>query len=427
MDFFVFLCKYPEAPAAGLRLTPRENKKMRPTLLLLLSFFFFRCYAQQPVDSTHCDCASALSIPVYKSHHHIAPKGHGAVVEFERNGMQNPKYFDKEHNTIWYSFVIPNDGMLTFDIIPDTVKDDYDFILFKQGGRGTCDSIRDKTLAPVRANISHNAARTRSLTGLDSNAHYEFNQPGIHDHYSKALPVKSGERYLLVLDNVYEKGKGHTIRFHFNFQIQGYVVDSATNIPLHASVVLTDLKTMKVIITVSSDSLSRGLFTLPIVPQDTIRWSIGFGAPGYFNETVIITQNSLGTFLQRPRTIKLRRIIKDKSFALKDINFFPNKDILKPTSLPALQNLLNVMQENPTLKIRIEGHTNFDPTVTKEYDLKLSQMRAEAVKKFLVDSGVADIRIRTSGYGSTRMIYPFPRTSDQQQANMRVEIKIEEF
>ena len=120
-------------------------------------------------------------------------------------------------------------------------------------------------------------------------------------------------------------------------------------------------------------------------------------------------------------------IIKNKSFALKDINFFPNKDIFKPTSIPALQNLLKVMQDNGTLKILIEGHTNFDPNTTKERDIRLSEDRAAAVKKYLADNGIDETRVTIKGYGSTRMIYAFPRTQDEQQANMRVEIKIEDF
>jgi outer membrane protein OmpA-like peptidoglycan-associated protein len=391
--------------------------------LLLLS----RLILSQPTDSSHCDCKKALSIPVYKNHHHIAPRGGGSVIEFQKNGMRNPKYFDKEHNTIWYTFTVPNDGVLTFDIIPDSIKDDYDFILFKHSGKGTCDSIKNKLLQPVRANISHNSKQSKSITGLSAKAHYDFNQPGVHDYYSNPLPVKEGEKYLLVLDNVYENGYGHTIRFYFKFRLAGIVLDSLTGKPLTSTVVLTDLKTNTEIGRTTSDSLNRGLFNFPINLADTMRWTINIGATGYFNESLIITQNSIGSLLQRPRTFKLRRIVKDKSFALKDINFYPNKDILKPSSLPALQNLLKVMNDNPTLKIRIEGHTNYDPTVTKDWDLKLSQLRAEAVSKYLTDNGITPDRIKTLGYGSTRMVFPNPRTQEEQQANMRVEVKIVEF
>ncbi len=400
---------------------------MRSAFLLLSFLFWLPGWSQQVKDSLHCDCSTPQNIPIYKKHHHPAPSGHGAVFEFEHNGMQNGKYFDKEHNTVWYSFTIPNDGTLNFDLIPDTVKDDYDFILFKQGGRGTCDSIKNKTLSPVRANISHNGPGTKGVTGLSATARFDYNKPGAHDHYSKSLPVKAGDRYLLVVDNVYQKGKAHTLKFYFDFKLQGIVLDSVGNKPLTATVVLSDLKSNAVIKETQSDSLNKGQFSIPVQLIDTLRWSLSISAPGYFSENIVLTQNSITALLQRPRTFKLRKIEKNKSFALKDINFFPNKDIFRPTSAPALQNLLNVMMDNPTLKILIEGHTNYDPNTSKELDLRLSEARAVAVKKYLADHGIDNARIATRGYGSTRMIYPMPRTPEQQQQNMRVEIKIEDY
>ncbi|MCX6189228.1 MAG: OmpA family protein [Bacteroidetes bacterium] len=400
---------------------------MRAIHFYLSLLFPIAGFAQQAIDSIHCDCSKALSIPIYKKHHHSAPKGRGAVMKIEHNGMKNGKYFDKEHNTIWYSITIPNDGLLTFDIIPDTLKDDYDFMLFKQGGRGTCDSIQAKTLLPMRANISHNAPATRGITGLSTHARFDFNKPGAHDHYSKALPVKFGDRYLLVLDNVYEKGKGHTVKFYFDFKLHGIVLDSSTGKPLTATITLTDLRSNTILSKSKSDSLNNGLFEFAVLLEDTLRWDLNLSVPGYFSESAVFTQKSIMALLQRPRVFKLRKIEKNRSFALKDINFFPNKDIFRPTSTPALQNLLHVMKDNGSLKILIEGHTNFDPNTTKEKDLKLSENRAMAVKKYLNDNGIDNDRIATRGYGSTRMIYPNPRTPEQQQMNMRVEIKVEDY
>ncbi len=400
---------------------------MRALLFFLSLIFSLSGNAQKGRDSIHCDCSQALNIPIYKKHHHIAPSGPGAVLDIAHNGLKNGKYFDQEHHTIWYSFTIPNDGLLAFDIIADTLIDDYDFILFLQGGRGTCDSIKEKTLLPVRANISHNAPATKGITGLSTSARFDFNKPGAHDQYSKALPVKAGDRYLLVLDNVYKDGKGHTIKFYFDFKLKGFVIDSSTSKPLTATITLNDLRANSILRQSKSDSIGKGSFEFPVALQDTLRWSLNISAPGYFNESMVITQYSIAAMLQRPRTFKLRKIEKNKSFALKDINFFPNKDVFRPSSAPALQNLLNVMTDNPSLKILIEGHTNFDPNTTKEKDLKLSEGRAVAVKRYLNDNGIDNARIATRGYGSTRMIFPNPRTPDQQQLNMRVEIKVEDY
>ena len=66
------------------------------------------------------------------------------------------------------------------------------------------------------------------------------------------------------------------------------------------------------------------------------------------------------------------------------------------------------MQRNPSLAIVIEGHC--DNRGTTEYNLALGERRAEGVKRFMIDLGVSETRIRTISYGEER---PLDRGNDE--------------
>lgn len=392
--------------------------------LLCVAALFATC-VQSQTDSLHADCDKAINLNLFKKHHQAAPSGYGRRLEVSGKGKNNARSIEQEHNTVWYTFTIPSDGKLSFDLIPDEVKDDYDFMLYKKEGEVFCADLSEKKLNPIRANISRNNTKLESKTGLNDKARYDFNPPGVNDAFSKSLDVFAGEVYYLLVDNVYPNGKGHTLVFHFPFTLQGKVVDSASLAPLSAKVTLIDLRKGDTLASAQSNT-ETGMFDLPIESADTIRWQLSFQSSGYFFEYIILTQNSLPGMVQKPRTQRMRKIEVNKTFVLKDINFAPSSDVILPISYPALKELLNLMQQNPLLKISIEGHTNGVGSKDKgeKHHLELSSARAKAVSKFLTDNGINADRIGTVGYGYSKMLFPNASSVQQMNANMRVEIKI---
>lgn len=89
---------------------------------------------------------------------------------------------------------------------------------------------------------------------------------------------------------------------------------------------------------------------------------------------------------------------------------------LLPTSHAALDKLAATLQAQPTVRLRIVGHT--DRLGESDKNQVLSEERAAAVKTYLVKAGVAADRLETTGYGDTRLLYPSP-----DQRNRRVEIE----
>lgn len=104
------------------------------------------------------------------------------------------------------------------------------------------------------------------------------------------------------------------------------------------------------------------------------------------------------------------------------IMFDVDKATIKPESHGLLDEIVAVIQKNPQLKkISIEGHTDSDGS--DQYNQKLSEGRAGAVKAYLVDHGVTGERLTSVGFGESKPIAD-NGTPDGKEKNRRVEFLI---
>ncbi len=121
--------------------------------------------------------------------------------------------------------------------------------------------------------------------------------------------------------------------------------------------------------------------------------------------------------------MELDQAKKGDKLAIRDLNFRVNTFAIVPESRARLYELLIVMQQNPDLKIDIQGHLCCMPTDR----LNLSTQRAKAIYNFLVVNEISKSRLSFQGFGSTKPIYPIPEQNEEQRAaNRRVEIFIVE-
>jgi len=101
------------------------------------------------------------------------------------------------------------------------------------------------------------------------------------------------------------------------------------------------------------------------------------------------------------------------------IYFRTNSAEFTPKTYPVLDAIVVIMKKYPAARFRIEGHT--DSVGSAEYNLKLSQRRAEAVRNYLISKGISPDRLEAVGYGETRPIAS-NRTAAGRAKNRRVEI-----
>ena len=101
--------------------------------------------------------------------------------------------------------------------------------------------------------------------------------------------------------------------------------------------------------------------------------------------------------------------------------FGNNSSVIDASSLDDLDTLAGIMQKDDTLKLSIEGHT--DSRGNAEYNMSLSQSRADAVKQYLIEKGISDSRITAIGYGETQPVATND-TAEGRNKNRRVELEL---
>jgi outer membrane protein OmpA-like peptidoglycan-associated protein len=139
---------------------------------------------------------------------------------------------------------------------------------------------------------------------------------------------------------------------------------------------------------------------------------------------------------------ELERFKKGDVLVMYNVYFFKDAAVMKPESKYELLSLLDMLEENDKLKVRIHGHTNgnasgkiihmdeeknfFSLVAEQEEDYgsakKLSQFRAETIQDWLVEQGVNPERMSVRGWGGKQMIYG--KHDTQAHKNVRVEIEI---
>jgi OOP family OmpA-OmpF porin len=115
-------------------------------------------------------------------------------------------------------------------------------------------------------------------------------------------------------------------------------------------------------------------------------------------------------------------VVTEKKIELKQTVFFDtNKTTIKAVSFALLNDVAQAMKDNPKLKVEVQGHT--DSVGADDFNLKLSQGRAESVRKYLIGKGVAPDRMDPKGYGENVPIAD-NRTAEGRSQNRRVEFVI---
>ncbi|MCS6913984.1 MAG: OmpA family protein, partial [Myxococcota bacterium] len=118
---------------------------------------------------------------------------------------------------------------------------------------------------------------------------------------------------------------------------------------------------------------------------------------------------------------EIPRAVKRFTGVIQGINFVANKYDILPSSFGVLDQAVKVLTEYPDVKLEIQGHT--DTSGQLEMNRELSQKRAEAVKAYLVQKGIAPERLRAVGYGPDKPLAD-NKTAAGRARNRRVEFQL---
>jgi outer membrane protein OmpA-like peptidoglycan-associated protein len=101
------------------------------------------------------------------------------------------------------------------------------------------------------------------------------------------------------------------------------------------------------------------------------------------------------------------------------INFDSGKSTIKKESMPVVDQIIEMMQQAPEIKISVEGHTDSDGN--NDANLKLSEARAKSVVDAIVKGGIDKSRLSSEGYGEEKPIAD-NSTPEGKAKNRRVEL-----
>ncbi|UXE65763.1 MAG: OmpA family protein [Chryseotalea sp. WA131a] len=205
---------------------------------------------------------------------------------------------------------------------------------------------------------------------------------------------------------------------------QGKVINSATKEAVNAKISYRSEPYGNIM-----GSLNGSSFQFPLF--DGQKYSITIEAPGFASSK----------FLLDPVTAVDRKVIKDvelglpgsvaknsetthtigKILTLENLIFDVGTSTITKESYPELDELVNMLKNNPNMVIQLEGHTDIkgDPKL----NMKLSQSRVDAVKSYLITKGANKNRVKAKAFGGT---LPISRenTEAASKLNRRVELRI---
>jgi flagellar motor protein MotB len=387
--------------------------------------------AQSPAGLTqdNGDCKGAIVISDSVYHQPSAVRGFGNKLEIKENPKEDLQWFDREHHSTWYKFRSPGDTKLTFEIIPDNIEDDIDFLVFEGAIPGICDKIATRQVLPIRSNISRNDKSNRSICGLRKDAPENFVRSGVGSSFSQAIEVRKGDLFYLAIDYQERPLAGYTIRFHYDpppppepeessekqqQQLVVNILDAKTGNPLDATLTIDGMLFDQV---VEAKGNSQYNFEMDMYRN----LKISCVRKGYMFQTLRVKGNTEPTVTV---DLKLTPIGPGERVVLDDIRFVGNEDQVMRQSEASLLTLLRFMQENTKVKIEIEGHVNGPTFKNKKEFIDLSTSRAKTVYDFLLVNDIEPERIAYLGLGNSQMLFPEPKNKEQSEANRRVEIKV---
>lgn len=193
---------------------------------------------------------------------------------------------------------------------------------------------------------------------------------------------------------------------------QGKVIDALSKKGVKARIFYKSIPTGSITGRFNDSTFSFNIF-------GSSKYLITAQAEGYIEGTAIVDPKNIDSSNKVVRDITLTR--KGENIRLDHLIFEQGKAVINPQSFPSLDEVVEMMKDNPKLEIQLEGHT--DNQGNAKLNLELSQNRVDNVKKYVVSKGIDKKRVSTKAFGGTNPILN-ANTPEARALNRRVEMRI---
>lgn len=284
------------------------------------------------------------------------------------------------------------------------------FASYTLPGYGSADMFMSKRLDDSWENWSEPINLGPEINSSGFDAYYRITTDGNKAYYVSSNGSNSSDIYMVDLPE--------SIKPEPVVLITGKVINSKTNEPISANIYYENLSSNKEMGQTSS-SPDNGYYSI-VLPFGN---QVGFRASsnGYISSNENLDLTEFQNFQTIERDIFLTPIEIGQVVKLNNIFFETGKSSLLIESYPELDRLVQLMKENPKMKIELLGHT--DNVGSDQSNLNLSNERVTSVKNYLIKNGIDETRIIGKGYGSASPIAPNDN-DENRQLNRRVELKV---
>jgi len=207
------------------------------------------------------------------------------------------------------------------------------------------------------------------------------------------------------------------VKYKSNY-VKGIVRDAQTKTPLGGRVELFNISKNQLVSFVQADSVTGEYLMVLTQGAD---YALYVSQPGYLFKSLHFNYEVQENLVPVLLDVNLDPVRAGASAVLNNIFFDLNKFDLKETSVTELDKVIRFLQDNPTIRIEISGHT--DNVGTAAYNLQLSLKRAQSVTKYLVAHGIDAARLTQKGYGQEKPLVPND-SEENRQTNRRIEFRL---
>jgi len=205
--------------------------------------------------------------------------------------------------------------------------------------------------------------------------------------------------------------------------ISGFVKNKTTNTPLDsATVFILNTNTNSVLVLKTN---SDGYFETTITKGDF--YIAKAMKPDFFDDCLNFRfpVDDQSNMLKIPRDLLLDKYALNQVFIIENIYYDLDKWSIREDAKPPLDNLIRILKQYP-ISIELGSHT--DSRASFQYNIDLSQKRAESAVRYLTTNGINSERLTAKGYGETMLVNKcgdgVSCLDAEHQANRRTEFKI---
>ncbi len=225
-------------------------------------------------------------------------------------------------------------------------------------------------------------------------------------------------------DDIYWARKIYVSPPKLEIAVKGVIRDKVTKQPVEFATAILykyqDDGSILALDTFNTDQSARYEFPL----ETGLVYKVLGNAPEYLaNEVEVSTKEvTESTELERNIDIELEPIVIDKEIRLNNIYYDFDEYYLREDAVLELSGLLKTLRQNSNIIIELDSHT--DSNGTEDYNQVLSDNRAKAAIRYLVENGIDPRRLNWKGWGEGKLLI-YPEVSDEdEQLNRRTEFKI---